>query len=455
MRFRGVFWVVIGALALTGRVSAEELGPQLHVLQTRVDALLKTVASQANKIDEQRARIDQQDQALQRMVQSAPIAPDAVLARIERADAQSAQAIKIASRKKPNELNMSIGAAIDTSYSFFDGPKSDANGRAAGSDFAVRGAELVFYTDVDPYFKTYMVLNATPDPKNNDEAVPSLEEAAIMTTSLSYAQVKGGRFFLPFGRLSMIHDHDLPFTTRPPSLDHYVGGESSGDGVQVQALLPISHFLQITGGAFNKVGAETPLTNTVGNRRDGNELSYFAKALTSFDIGTDHTIEWGVSSVQNPATETRRDLLDMELTYKWHPSGSPLRERLVWGTEILREDLRTQFHAAPAGDPLDDSIAQGAARRGYGGYTYAEYFLNRNWSLGPRVDLFENVDPQIVSKRTYDQTYTAFLSYKFSEFSRLRFEYDRQYLFDGRSANQFYLQWTVFWGAHTHSFEQR
>src|SRR5437016_2350760 len=102
--------------------------------------------------------------------------------------------------------------------------------RPIGNDVRLRGAELVFYTDVDPYFKSYIVVNGAADASANDEAIPSLEEAAIYTTSLSHAQVKGGRFFMPFGRYSMIHDHDLPFTTRPPSLDNYVGGESAGDG---------------------------------------------------------------------------------------------------------------------------------------------------------------------------------------------------------------------------------
>ena len=138
---------------------------------------------------------------------------------------------------------------------------------------------------------------------------PSLEEAAIYTTSLSHVSIKGGRFFMPFGRLDMIHDHDLPFTTRPPSLDNYIGGESQGDGVQVQALMPMDHFLQFTGGVFNKAGADFPI-QPVGTRRDAEDLTYFTKALTSFDSAQDHTFEWGVSSLQVPDSNTRRSLAE-------------------------------------------------------------------------------------------------------------------------------------------------
>ena len=438
--------------------AADDINEHVRAMQAQLDKLIEMVQSQAQVIGEQQKRIDEQ----QKMISSPAVSPvqiaqgptaDALNIKIERAEREAMTAIKVAGRKKPNDLNMSIGAAVDTAFRYLDGPKGDTD-RPSGNDFSVRGAELVFYADVDPYFKTYMVLNATPDAKNNDEATPSLEEAAITTSSLSYAQVKGGRFFVPFGRFSMIHDHDLPFVTRPPSLDNYVGGESGGDGVQVQALIPIQHFLQITGGAFNKVGSNFPLLNGAGNRRDSSELTYFLKALTSFDIGDNHTMEWGLSTLQVPNEDIHRDLSDIEFTYKWHPAGSTLREKLVWGTELLRNNLRSTVTVPPA-DPTEAPAFRSESKTGYGGYTYLEYFLDPHWSLGPRIDMFENVDPAQQTQRRLEQTYTAFLTYKFSEFSRLRFEGSRHEYFDGKAANEFYFQWTVFWGAHTHGFEQR
>jgi hypothetical protein len=435
--------------------AGEDINSQMKDLQAQVERLAQTVNSQGKTIEAQQKTIDEQSQMLKTVKNvNGPIARDAVgdlFKRVERAEQQSAQALKVTSERLP--LDLRIGGAIDTSFGIFDGLKQDAaeaNNRAAGADFAIRGAELIFYTDVDPYFKTYMVLNATPDPTANDEAVPLLEEAAILTTSLSYAQVKGGRFFMPFGRFSMIHDHDLPFTTRPPSIDNYVGGESAGDGIQVQALVPIDHFLQFTGGAFNKLGANFPLVNTVGDRRDISELTYFAKALTSFDLGDSHTFELGASTAQVPNNEHRRDLTDIEFTYKYHPLGSPLRQRLIWGTELLRNHLRTEVDSTDSPPVMHFPI-----KRGYGGYSYVEWFLTRHWSVGPRVDLFENVLPTAISKRTYEQTYSAFVTYLFSEFGRLRFEYDRRYFFDGNKADEAFLQWTVFFGAHKHNFDQR
>jgi hypothetical protein len=440
-----------------GTACAEDVSSQLKAMQAQIENLARVVEQQHQLMSEQKQQIDDQKKELESLKQSSPAsAPviDDILKKYDlledRLEERTAMAIKIASRKKPNDLNMAIGGAVDTSFAYSTGSPQNYD-RPIHNDFRLRGAELVFTADIDPYFKSYMVVNAAGDAANNDEAVLSVEEAAIFTTSLKYTQVKGGRFFVPFGRFSMIHDHDLPFVTRPRSLDTYVGGESAGDGVQVQALLPIKHFLQITGGAFNKVGANFPLLNGQGHSRDGAEMTYFLKGLTSFDICTDHTVELGVSALETPESKIHRDLTNLELTYRWHPkNGSALRQRLIFGTELMRNNMRTQFQAQPPPNP----VFTGERRTGFGGYGYVEYFLTRHWSTGGRVDWFQNVNPTLHTERA-DQTYTLFATYNFSEFSRLRFEANRHEFFDGRQGNEFLLQWTVFMGAHVHDFNGR
>ncbi len=444
------------ALSLS-QCSAEDVSEHLKAMEAKMEKLSKAVESQNKMIEEQKRLIDEQRKDLEVMRQNAPASQpiiDDMLKKFDvledKLDERTAQAIKIASRKKPNDLNMAIGAAVDTSFGYTTGKTGDHD-RPVGNDFQLRGAELVFSMDCDPYFKSYMVVNAKGDAANNDEAVVKVEEAAIITTSLSYVTVKGGRFFAPFGRLSSIHDHDLPFTTRPRSLDSYVGGESAGDGVQVQALIPVPHFLQITGGVYNKIGANFPLSDGAGHQRNAEELTLFLKALTAFDFCTDSTLEMGASAIEVPDHAIRRDLTNLELTYKWHPkTGTELRQKLIVGAELMRNNLSTQFEINPGPPPV-----LGIARlTGYGGYGYAEYFHTRHWSMGGRIDLFQNVDPAQTTVRL-DQTYTAFATYNFSEFSRLRFEASRHEYFNGHQGNEFLLQWTAFWGAHAHDFNGR
>ena len=438
-------------------VHAEDVPAQLKAMQAQIEKLSTAVERQSQTIAEQKREIDAQKKELEALRQAAPAsAPmiDDILKKYDiledKLEERTAQAIKIASRKKPGDANIAIGGAIDTSFGYATGNPEDYD-RPTGNDFRLRGAELVFTADIDPYFKAYMVVNAAGDAEAGDEAALSVEEAAIYTTSLKYCMVKGGRFFVPFGRLAMIHDHDLPFVTRPRSLDTYVGGESGGDGIMVQALIPTRHFLQISGGAFNKLGAEFPLLNGAGQRRDGAELTFFGKVLTAFDFCEDHTLEVGASAIETPDKKIHRDLTNLELTYRWHPkNGSALREKLIAGAELMRNESSTQFELDPGPPP----IFAGDRRTGYGGYAYAEYFHTRHWSMGPRIDFFQNVDPTLPTKRT-DQTYSLFATYKFSEFSRLRFEASRHEFFNGRQGNEFLLQWTVFFGAHVHDFNSR
>ncbi len=79
--------------------------------------------------------------------------------------------------------------------------------------------------------------------------------------------MKAGRFFGEFGRLAYIHDHELPFVNRPLVLDQYIGGESRTDGVQLNWLVPIEHYVSLTVGVGNDFGSVADDTTDPNNRR--------------------------------------------------------------------------------------------------------------------------------------------------------------------------------------------
>jgi hypothetical protein len=72
---------------------------------------------------------------------------------------------------------------------------------------------------------------------------------------------EGRRFFGEFGKLSYIHDHELPFVNRPLALDQYIGGESRTDGAQLNWLLPTPHYVSLTTGFGVGFGGDSPLNN--------------------------------------------------------------------------------------------------------------------------------------------------------------------------------------------------
>jgi hypothetical protein len=450
MPFR-VLVVLAVVLSLSARAD-DEVVAQLKLMKAQLDKLAEKVDSQQQTISAQQKKIDDQERKLLSIAAGpAPVGngPGAkILERLENVEYQAAHASKLAARAGKEETKLHVEAAVDTAFRYYDGRARNAE-RPAGNDFSVRSAQLSFSAQVDKHFKSYIVLNAIPDAEEGDEAAPELEEAAIYTTSLDKIQVKGGRFFADFGRLSSFHNHDLPFTTRPRSLEAYVGGESIGDGVQIQYQLPVTPFVQITAGAFNKLGEGFPLLNAAGDRRNGAELTYLFKAFSRFDLSDDHRIEAGVSSIQVPDHLIRRNLNNLELRYTWRPDNKP---RLVWGTELMRNELRTRFVTNAEDVELlgDDPILARETRSGFGGYSYLEYFWDRNWSFGTRVDAFQNTDPAEESSRTYDQTYSLFATYRFTDASFIRFEGNRREYFNGDNANEFYLQWSVLLGGHSH-----
>jgi hypothetical protein len=97
----------------------------------------------------------------------------------------------------------------------------------------------------------------------------------------------------------------------------------------------------------------------------------------------------------------------------------------------------------------------GKRRRSYGGYSYGELKLNKNWATGFLFDYAPIVDNP--SQRTL--SYSPYVTWYLSEFNRLRLQYS--YLKNNFSAdkaekgNQVFLQWTTVIGAHTHGFLTR
>jgi hypothetical protein len=94
-------------------------------------------------------------------------------------------------------------------------------------------------------------------------------------------------------------------------------------------------------------------------------------------------------------------------------------------------------------------------RQSFGGYSYGEVRLNKNWSTGFLFDYA----PSIESPGKKTLSYSPFLTWNISEFNRLRFQYS---FFDDKvredkaeRGNQFFLQWTTVIGAHTHGFRGR
>ncbi len=284
---------------------AQTVEERIKILEDALKKQEETIKAQQKLIEDLKAEMKQVKPPEQKEVAQPKEAPSAVPGQAVTAQ-QIQQQVKeldekvneVVEAQKKNILsvfNPAIGLVGETVLSYrSQGKKETGSDRPGGYDIFQRSVELNVAASVDPFARGYAVINASADPVTG-EATATVEEAAIQTTSLPWnLTLKAGRFFGEFGRLSYIHDHELPFVNRPLALDQYIGGESKTDGVQINFLLPIPHYVSLTAGVGDQFG-DTP--NNVGDFRHFRELNFWGRASTYFDLTPDVSLETGVSGL--------------------------------------------------------------------------------------------------------------------------------------------------------------
>lgn len=348
-----------------------------------------------------------------------------------------------------------------------DAVTGDTRERRGFFDF--RSAELNFMASVDPFANLYAVINGTEDGLE-------VEEAAFMTTSLPYnLTVRGGRLFANFGRLPHWHDHELPFVERTTSLDTFVNGESKADGVELIHLFKTPFFMQGTLGAYKSVGAENErlkeLDSSTGelslaghtNGKPWDANTFVQRLFTNAELGDRASVDIGFSNAVTPRQyyvggirqldPSPRWLSGVDLTFRHEPGLANQQGRLLWGTEVFRNDERRRQENAIDSD-LDGTGDTDAFERRHalGGYSYVDWRLAPKWSVGGFGDIAQDLD----NRMSQTNTYGAMLNFIPSEFQRIRLQYSQAKVNDGSPTNhQVFVQWFGTIGTHVHVFKDR
>jgi uncharacterized coiled-coil protein SlyX len=368
----------------------------------------------------------------------------------------------------PGVFNPAIGLVGETIFGYRSkGKEQTGNDRPGGYDVFQRSIELTASASVDPFAKAYVVANASADPVTG-EASLGIEEAALQTTSLPWnLELKAGRFFGEFGRLSYIHDHELPAVNRPLVLDQYIGGESRTDGMQLNWLLPVDHYVSLTAGLGNQFGGDSPNPNNVGNTRHISGLNFWSRLSTYFDLTPDISLEPGVSGMWNPKTidrggqllqpdgnsftERERRLLGADLVLSYKPLRDNQFKSLTWGTEVLYSHNRYDV-ADASGNALP-----GRSVDALGLYSYLAYKFDRQWTTGFLFDWVEDAQ----NKHAQTFAYSPYITWALSHWNQLRLQYtytDHNAASEAsglRPDHAVYLQWAWIIGSHSHGWQQR
>ena len=414
--------VAFGALAIFLPALSLAQSSEIEQLRSVVDGLQQQLQKALQRIDQ----LEKERTATSDKVNELEQEKTTTSGRIGQVE-KSVQAVQSA----PSALNPAIGMVLDANVS---------QRSKAGGNFNFRSAEIGLAASVDPFARMYGFINGTSDGVEVDEA-------AAVTTSLPWnLTAKGGRFLADFGRFPKIHEHELPFVNQPLSIERMIGGETRADGAELNYLFPTPFFLRATLGGYNEIGEEN---QQLDNRksRSWSRFTYLGRLNTYFDLSDNHSIELGTSMAYTPSVRLTgaadggdRMLNGIDLTYRFQPLASTVYQGVTVGSEIFRNSEQFAF----------ESVAK--RREAFGGYSYAELKLSKNWSTGFLFDYAPSVSSP--GKKTIG--YSPFVTWNMSEFNRLRFQFthadDRVREDKNDGGNQVFLQWTTVIGAHTHGF---
>ncbi len=390
-----------------------------------------------------------------------PAAPDQIQKEVKELKETVDQVVEAQKKYVPSVFNPSIGFVGETIFSYNSkGSQQTGSDRPGGFDVNLRSMELNLAASVDPFARGYAVINASADPITGESNVV-VEEAALQTTSLPWnLTLKAGLFFSEFGRLAYIHDHELPFVNRPLVLDQYIGGESKTYGLQVNYLLPISHYVSLTAGVGTQFGSPP---NPAGDYRQASELNYWGRASTYFDLTPDISLETGMSGLMNPNSnglggslvqtngstfsEQERRLVGADLTLRYFPLRNNQFKSLTWGTELLYSNNRYDVTS------LDSSVSSSTVGS-FGLYSYLAYKFHRQWTSGFLFQWLENTQ----NNRAQTYSYSPYITWAVSHWNQLRLQYthtDNNAATGLQSNDAVYLQWTWIIGSHAHGWQER
>jgi len=235
-------------------------------------------------------------------------------------------------------------------------------------------------------------------------------------------------------------------------LDRYVGGESQSDGVELNYLVPMKQYLTLTGGWYNKMGADNDrVSNT--KPREFSQFTYMGRANTYFNLADAHGVDLGVSDAYTPKVVVdeshSRNLLDVDLTYRYTPLSQSAYRGLIWGSEFLlnsedRQQNTEETNANPDLPPLFSRV------NAFGMYTYLEARLSKVFYPGFMFEYTQDIN----GVEGAAEGYSPYLTMWASEFQRFRLQYTHLSQ-PGGDDDQFFIQWTAVLGSHVHSFRDR
>ena len=352
---------------------------------------------------------------------------------------------------------------------------SDDEGIEAGADgFKLRGAEIGLFGAVDNAYEFHGIIFF------DDEDV-ELEEAYVLATDwlTPTSHIKAGRFNMDFGKLSPIHDGELPMMDKPSVLQEYIGGTLKGTGAERHWWSPLGDTSLLRGsiGVFQSADSDAHVIlgpggghhhhedeeeEEEGPLREAGDFAINARLSTLFDVTDSATLQLGGSLMTAPERvfgvdeddiqDVNKSVMGLDLTYvdMDESNGSGFR----FQAEALMNDQ--DEGELDETDPLNP-VFNVTNTEASGFYVMAERVMDSRNTIGFSFNQYEPAEDSAEESSDFGVFYTKQLN----EFNRLRFEVRSfkdlvleedgvEELVDFTAVS---LQWTVQLGSHGHGLE--
>ena len=317
-------------------------------------------------------------------------------------------------------------------------------------------SELVMSANIDDKFYGQFTVALTPE--NETE----IEEAFFETLALGGgATLKAGRFFSHIGYLNPVHAHAWDFADQPLVYRALLGNQYGDDGVQARWVAPTDVFLELGAELFR--GDSFP----AGGAANTGKGTHTVFVHIGGDAGVSHAWRIGLSRLDADAKDRasgdaatpdlftgNSTITGVDFIWKWAPNGNPRQTNFKFQTEYFTRDEDGTFDPASSGTPLNYNGKQ------KGWYAQAVYQFMPRWRAGLRTDRLKAdavgaaLAGTVLDNQGHDPKRTsAMVDFSNSEFSRLRFQVNRDESRVNQKDTQWYLQYIMSLGAHgAHSF---
>lgn len=394
-----IFCLALVFMALPAILQAQTQSPNadIQALRTQIEAL-KT---------EYQARIESLEKQLEEVQAQMLRVPDTTAPAAVAAPATAAS---------PGALNPAI-SVVSNFLGRADNQKVFLEGTPTRIDntFNLREAEIDMRVPVDPYSDAVLITSFESEVPGQftasvEEGYINIRKLPFMSSSPLGLKFQVGRFRPAFGKFNLLHMHDLPQSTRSLLTEEFLGDDgfiSQGVSTDFYIPTPWSDTESLNARLQVITGGDVAISPDWNHR-----MAYLGNLRWFKTIAGTHNTEVGWSSYWHPGTATTpiARMHAIDFMYRWKPFRQGEWKSYLLGGEVMFSD------------PVDSATA-GDVRRPKGTSVFTQWQFDRRKYGGVRFDYTTTIaDPALQRKSV-----TPYFSYYFSEFLRMRLNFERRW----------------------------